>query len=83
MFCPVTESAKIALMAASPANAKRPKTIEERATSQTPLIGVFVYLLTRAMAEENGSAPSRAKAKVWRDDARSCWKKGIQDIFDG
>ena len=65
----VMDSEKTALIAEDPAKERRPSKIAQPHVKNTVFTGVFVYPFMRYSQFENGSAPSRAKAKDWRDAA--------------
>lgn len=67
-----TPIVKIAPMAAVPAKERSPSSIAKTAQKTTATIGVWVYELRLYNQREKGRAPSREKAKIWRDVATSC-----------
>ena len=78
VYWPATERLKMAEFAAEPAKARSPRRRATKTHVHTAFTGVRVYGLTRYIIREQGSAPSRANAKVWRDAAMSCTKKKMR-----
>lgn len=72
VYCPAIPRLKIDVYVVGPAKTRSPRRRATSAEAHTALTGVSVRLLTRHMNRENGSAPSRAKAKVCLDAAVSC-----------
>ena len=70
----------MAPMACSPANAKSPSKMDVTQQNQTVFTGVFVNLFILYKMDENGRAPSREKANVCRDAART-WIRIVNRVF--
>lgn len=64
MYSPTTDIAKMALMAAGPANARHPKRMEMITPNMTVFTGVLVYEFILYSTDENGRAPSLEKANT-------------------
>ena len=77
VYWPAIPSEKIAESAVGPANASRPSASATSAVAQTAFTGVCVRACTRRSVRESGSAPSRAKAHIWREAAVSCPACGV------
>lgn len=71
MYKATIEREKIALMAWAPAKTSKPSKIAKPQVNQTVFTGVPVNLFILYNHPENGSAPSRAKAKDCLDAART------------
>lgn len=71
VYVQTTPIVKIAVMAAGPAKDSRPSSRAPVAQKMTEMTGVCVYELRLYNHLDNGRAPSREKANIWREVATS------------